>query len=244
MLHIPFENLDIALARPISLQSDALIDKLIAQRRGGFCYELNYAFSMLLQALGFECQLLSARVFDGVAFGPEFDHLLLRVVCAGEHWLADVGFGDGFREPLRLNPLNTQQTLLGGLGHDGATVTATTYAVAPGEGSTFVVLKTNSVGGLVAQYAFTPKPRYISDFDEMCRHQQTSPQSHFTQKSVCSIATASGRCSLFGQDFITTDDGVKTSQHVADNAAYARILENVFHITLSQEASISALRRR
>jgi hypothetical protein len=69
---------------------------------GRFFYELNGAFAALLEALGFRVTLLSARVpcTDG-SNGPEFDHLTLRVDL-GEPWLADVGFGDCFVDPLRL----------------------------------------------------------------------------------------------------------------------------------------------
>ncbi len=51
---VPFENLSIHLPEPISLGADDLIDKIVVRRRGGFCYELNGAFALLLQALGFQ----------------------------------------------------------------------------------------------------------------------------------------------------------------------------------------------
>src|SRR5260221_3367797 len=112
---VPFENLDIGLGRPLSLELPALFDKIVTGRRGGFCYELNGLFAWLLQSLGYGVTHLSARTKspDG-SFGPEFDHLALRVVCpqaggdpvqpwlSDEPWLADVGFGDSFVEPLRL----------------------------------------------------------------------------------------------------------------------------------------------
>src|ERR1017187_10297680 len=100
MLAVPFENLDIHLGRPIVCDEDRFLHKIINERRGGFCYELNGAFAALLRALGFKVTLLSARVAgsDGSA-SPEFDHLTLRVDL-DEPWLADVGFGDSFIEPL------------------------------------------------------------------------------------------------------------------------------------------------
>jgi N-hydroxyarylamine O-acetyltransferase len=67
-------------------------------RRGGFCYELNRLFAALLRALGFDVAMLSAGVANGGGeFGPEFDHMAL-LVALSERWLADVGFGDSFRE--------------------------------------------------------------------------------------------------------------------------------------------------
>ena len=99
---VPFENLDIGLKREIICNEARIVHKIVNERRGGFCYELNGAFAALLRALGFRVTLLSARVAreDG-SYGPEFDHLTLRVDL-DEPWLADVGFGEGFLEPLRL----------------------------------------------------------------------------------------------------------------------------------------------
>ena len=103
ILTVPFENLDILHGREIVLDPDALMRKVVERRRGGFCYELNGAFSALLATLGFRVTLLSARVCreDG-SFSPEFDHLTLRVDL-DEPWLADVGFGDLFIEPFVAN---------------------------------------------------------------------------------------------------------------------------------------------
>src|SRR5262245_701772 len=102
---VPFENLDIHLGRPIVLSMEALERKIVRERRGGFCYELNGAFAALLRALGFRVSLLSARPVgaDGVP-GPPFDHLALEIASPGEptRWLVDVGFGECFLEPLRL----------------------------------------------------------------------------------------------------------------------------------------------
>src|SRR5689334_21580804 len=82
---VPFENLDIHVGRPIVLDQDALFDKIVTRRRGGFCYELNGLFAVLLRALGFDVALLSAGVAraDG-GFGPEFDHLTLLVRVPAE----------------------------------------------------------------------------------------------------------------------------------------------------------------
>jgi len=106
---VPFENLDISSGRKVVLDEDALVRKVVEKRRGGFCYELNSAFAALLRALGFDVTLLSARVArsDG-GMSPEFDHLTLRVDL-DEPWLADVGFGDSFLEPLVLKPSVEQQ---------------------------------------------------------------------------------------------------------------------------------------
>ena len=83
LLAVPFENLDIHLGRTILLDQDALFDKIVTRRRGGFCYELNGLFALLLRGLGFEVTLLAAGVARATGgFGPEFDHLTLLVRAA------------------------------------------------------------------------------------------------------------------------------------------------------------------
>ncbi|HMJ10255.1 MAG TPA: arylamine N-acetyltransferase [Polyangiaceae bacterium] len=92
---VPFENLDALLGRRIHLQPDALIDKLVRQRRGGYCFEQNGLFLHVLQQLGFQVAPLSARVrLDRPReFIPARTHLFLRVELGGESWLTDVGVG-------------------------------------------------------------------------------------------------------------------------------------------------------
>jgi N-hydroxyarylamine O-acetyltransferase len=85
-----------ASAEKIILDPDRFVEKIVGQRRGGFCYELNGAFATLLAAAGFHVTLLSARVSneEGIAT-REFDHLTLRIDLE-DAWLADVGFGANF----------------------------------------------------------------------------------------------------------------------------------------------------
>src|SRR5580704_19527217 len=79
-LTVPFENLSIHLAEPISLDERDLIDKVVTRRRGGFCYELNGAFALLLEVLGAQVTRAAARVYGGTGqLSPLFDHLALVV---------------------------------------------------------------------------------------------------------------------------------------------------------------------
>ena len=103
LLTVPFENLSIHAGEPIVLDDEALFSKIVGRRRGGFCYELNGLFAALLRELGFDVAMLSAAAMSGEeGFGPEFDHMVLMVTLE-ERWLVDVGFGDSFLEPLRLD---------------------------------------------------------------------------------------------------------------------------------------------
>src|ERR1700733_7299288 len=91
---VPFENLSIPLPEPISLDEADLVDKIVRRRRGGFCYELNGAFALLLEALGARGARRGARGDGEAGLSPPFDHLALvvRPADGSGPWLADVGF--------------------------------------------------------------------------------------------------------------------------------------------------------
>jgi len=88
LLAVPFENLDIHWKRPIVVDTERFLRKIVDERRGGFCYELNGAFAWLLRQFGFDVSLLSGRVptADG-GLGPPFDHMALLVTIDGKRWL-------------------------------------------------------------------------------------------------------------------------------------------------------------
>jgi N-hydroxyarylamine O-acetyltransferase len=92
---IPFENLDVLLGRPISLVPERIAQKLVAERRGGYCFEQNTLLLHVLEALGFQVRALSARVrvLRPRDFVPPRTHVFLRVELDGASWLTDVGVG-------------------------------------------------------------------------------------------------------------------------------------------------------
>jgi N-hydroxyarylamine O-acetyltransferase len=59
---IPFENVDVLRAIPISLVDDAIWEKLVVQKRGGYCFEQNGLLLRVLAAWGFQVTALSGRV--------------------------------------------------------------------------------------------------------------------------------------------------------------------------------------
>jgi N-hydroxyarylamine O-acetyltransferase len=199
---IPFENLDIHLRRPIRLDLERLFQKIVVQRRGGFCYELNGLFAALLRALDFQVTYLSARDAhpDG-SYGPEYDHLTLLVQTAenGEahtttDWLADVGWGDTFCVPLRLDRSDVQV--------EGARA----YRLEQ-TGINYILWQRQYNGEWEQNYRFTLEPHQYADFEPMCQYHQTSPQSLFTQQRLCTKATPEGRITLDPMRLITTIHG-------------------------------------
>lgn len=110
---IPFENFNPLLKRPVNLDAESLQQKLIRERRGGYCYELNGLFALALDAIGFRLTRLGARVVylgDVNSFPPR-THMLLRVDLGDESWIADVGFGGMVpTSPIRLTVDVPQET--------------------------------------------------------------------------------------------------------------------------------------
>lgn len=103
--HIPFENLDILLGKPIRLDLASLQAKLIRGKRGGYCFEQNTLFAAALERIGFRVTRLAARVGAGATRVLPRTHMLLRVEAEEAAWLADVGFGgDGLLRPLPFVP--------------------------------------------------------------------------------------------------------------------------------------------
>src|SRR5215213_3191963 len=94
LLHIPFENLDIHWQRLIILDVEKFYRKIVEEKRGGFCYELNGLFYNLLREIGFQSRMISARVATGEnGFSAEYDHMAILTETGGEEYLVDVGFG-------------------------------------------------------------------------------------------------------------------------------------------------------
>ena len=219
MLAVPFENLDIHLDRPIMLNDAALFSKIVEHRRGGFCYEMNGLFAALLSGLGFRVDKLAAGVTrEGGGFGPPFDHMTL-LVHLDERWLADVGFGESFREPLLLDERGEQ---LSG-GH--------AYRIAD-EGENLILQRRGDNGAWADQYLFTLKPYEYRDYEEMCRYHQTSPESHFTQRRVCTRATDEGRITLSDFRLIVTSGGKQEERLLEDESQYAQALREHFGVEL------------
>ena len=221
LLAVPFENLSIHANEPIILDDDALFDKIVNRRRGGFCYELNGLFRALLNALGFNVAMLSAGVVnaDGIV-SPDFDHMTLMVTLE-DRWLADVGFGDSFREPLLLD--ERQEQIQGNRA----------YKITP-DGSHLILSQCVAADEWKSQYRFTLEPYSYPDYAEMCHYHQTSPQSHFTKAPLCTMATPDGRLTLSDMRLITTlNGGERQERALKSEEEYATVLRERFGIVIT-----------
>ena len=89
---VPFETIDVALERTVSMSPEAVTRKLVDQKRGGYCFEQNTLLKLALEHIGFDVTPLLCRVRWGKKADEEtgFTHMCLRVEIAGEGpFLAD-----------------------------------------------------------------------------------------------------------------------------------------------------------
>ena len=225
---VPFENLDIMLGRGVTLDPDALFEKVVTQRRGGFCYELNSLFGRLLEALGYRVDLLScASANDDGTYLQEYEHLALRVFCQGDDtpYLVDVGWGDGPLEPLRMDTEGEQA--------QGPRTWKITR-----EGAYRVLTELLEPDRWIKHYRFQPVARALEEFAPMCQYMQTSPESMFTQKRLCTLFTPGGRISLSENKLITTSFGEgprgawQKGERALTDDEIAQVLKDAFQVTL------------
>jgi N-hydroxyarylamine O-acetyltransferase len=221
VMTIPFENLSVHLpGEEISLELDALLDKIVTRRRGGFCYELNGLFAALLESIGFGVDRLAARTYSalGEAFTTRpLDHLVLRVTdAAGGVWLADVGFGRHSELPLAYGERGAQRDAFG-----------TLQLVEVGDGRLDVLLDGSP------QYRVDPRALALADFEMGRWWQVTSPASMFRQSLLCSLPTEQGRVTLSGRKLITTDAEGRHERVLKDEAAILAAYQELFGIALT-----------
>jgi N-hydroxyarylamine O-acetyltransferase len=214
MLAVPFENLDIHLGVENVLDPEHVYDKIVNRRRGGWCYELNGLFALLLEALGFEVTRYSASVVVSEPPSPDFAHLTLRVDLDGP-WLADVGFGASFTRPIRLEEN-------GGQVRDGKR-----YSLARRQDGRMLLREEE-----IPQYAFALEPRRMQQFAEMCRRQQTEAGSHFLVAPMCTIATEEGRETLSDMRLITTTPAGRDERELASEDERRAVLREEFGVDL------------
>ncbi len=223
MRSVPFENLDIGLKRLIQLTEEELWAKIIVLKRGGFCYELNGLFAWLLKQIGFGVTYLNARVFNRRGgLGIEFDHLALFVKVPNQagRWLADVGFGDSFNEPLSFEKVGEQVQDL------------RAYKLEP-TSSGYITWQKNYDGSWERQYFFDLQPRnFPADYESACLYHQTSPDSSFTRGSIISKATSDGRVSLEDGWLIVTANGKREKIPIANDEEYHALLKAHFGVEL------------
>lgn len=212
---IPFENLDILLGHGIDLDLAALERKMVADRRGGYCFEQNTLFRAALEELGFTVSSLAARVQVGATAVRPRTHMLLLVEAESERHLADVGFGGGgLVVPVPL--VEGRETWLGGLGHRLRR-----------EGEIWV-LEGNTEGAWSDFYAFTLEAQHPADFVMANHFTSTFPSSPFVNNLTVQRSWLGGWVVLRNRDLTLREGGVTTAETIRDPEHLLEVLRDRF----------------
>lgn len=226
VLTVPFENLDIHLGRPISIEPAELFRKIVVNRRGGYCFELNGLFALLLEELGFTVTRLAARVLYGVEGIRPRSHQLLVVRLGTGPWIVDVGFGGhGLLEPFSLVVGHEQQQ-----GVDR-------FRLVTDERGDYV-LQCDLVGAWADLYSFTLEPCLPVDYTFANYYHSHSPDSLFTQKRICTMPTLNGR-KTFTDGLLKIRENEATKElHVKNEEECKRLLQRHFGLIIKDGLSL------
>lgn len=185
LLAIPYENLDVQLGRPLTVDPARAFDKLVTRRRGGWCYEMNSLFAWALGEVGFSVTKMAGEVLrEERNPGAIGGHMMLRVEIDGRPWLADVGFGNGLRAPLPLAEGEYPQ----------GDVTFRLERMQDGWWRFH-----NHATASAAYCDFLEDEADPSVFATACHRQQVSPDSVFVQNLICQQLGPRGVAVLLGR---------------------------------------------
>jgi arylamine N-acetyltransferase len=189
---IPFENLDPVLGVPVDdLSPQALIDKLVRRRRGGYCYEHNGLLGYVLAEIGFRVRRLAGRVIwmrepDAPLAAQTHTVLAVRFPGAEATYLVDVGFGGQTpTSPIRFEIGGVQETTL------------EPYRLEDrGDG---LVLQAQLRGDWQDLYQLSTRTQPQIDLTVGSWYVSTHPESHFVTGLMVAIVTADARYNLLGR---------------------------------------------
>jgi N-hydroxyarylamine O-acetyltransferase len=220
--HIPFENLDVLFGRPIQLDADSLQRKLVDSGRGGYCYEQNSLFAMVLEDLGFAVRRLAARVRYRTTLLLPRTHMLLLVETEGRYWIADVGFGaEGLLLPVPLaSGIESRQF-------------AWTYRVIEDDASW--VMQSLHGDAWLDLYSFTLERQEPVDFEVLNYYTSTHPNSRFVNSLIAQRPAPDRRLVLHNRD-LSIDTGERLTTRTLAEAEVLEVLESSFGVRLPEEA--------
>ncbi len=165
--------------------------------------------------------MVSARVYDDKKdYSSEFDHMTLIAKIRDDNYLVDVGFGEFSFYPIKIE-LNKETNDPRGI-----------FKIETFNENYKVVKKRNTEGKFLPEYIFSEKERQINEFHDMCNYHQTSNESHFMQKRICSLPTKSGRITLTGDTLKITENGEVKERKLNNEQEIQQELRTYFGIKL------------
>jgi N-hydroxyarylamine O-acetyltransferase len=221
MAHIPFENFDVLLGRPIRLDLASLQAKMVQARRGGYCFEHATLFAAVLEALGFAPARHAARV---IVFAPRTHsprgHMFLTVPVDGASYVVDPGFGPfGSRVPLPLEG-------------DGVLADRPTHRMVR-DGNDWLLHITRD-GVLVPGWVTTLEHENPVDYEMANHFTCTHPASPFVNMIMASAVKPDGRVNVMNRDVTHLRAGQVSTAQLPDRAALRALLAEHFGFDLPE----------
>ncbi len=221
---IPYENLDVPLGRPVTIERNAIFEKLVTQKRGGWCYEMNGLFGWALAEMGFKVTRSAGAVMREVRGDDVIgNHLVLKVELEEGDYLADVGFGDGPLDPILVKE--------GPFASDGFK-----FAVSRLEGGWWR-LHNHEAGG-AASFDFNMKPADERRLAERCFWLQSAPESQFVQNAVLQFHKPDGLWLMRGRVLRHVTPSEQKDYLVESAPEYVGVLSEVFRLNLPEAADL------
>ncbi len=225
VFNVPFENLDVYYKKRFTIEPEAIYQKVVVEHRGGFCYELNQLFHHLLIQLGFNSRVIAARIIDEAGnVGPAYDHMCLHVTTDKEY-LADVGYGDLFIQPLELRA---------GVQSDGRN-----YFKIERNDQDFLLWMSADGNDFIKKYSFNLTEAALTDFEKPCLDKQVNPDSYFVKNVVCTKPTPTGRITVFNDKLIEKTKNQRLDSWIANDRELEHYLKTKFGILISQSLNAS-----
>jgi len=218
---IPFENIDVQQGKIVSFTPEDIVEKIVINSRGGYCYEVNGLFAMALTSIGFTYQFVAARPMFYPVRRPK-THMAIIVNIGDEQWLCDLGFGSyGIREPLLMSKVDKE------IAQD-----FDSFMLSKIDERNFL-LQAKVEGQWKSQYSFDLYQQEWIDFMPVNYLNSTHPDSVFVQKPLIILFDKAGRKVLFGNTLkIIKEESIQNIDVHAGN--YKFLLSNHFQINLAE----------
>ncbi len=220
--NIPYENLDVQFGREVSRDPEAIFDKLVTRRRGGWCYEMNGLLSWALREIGFDVMHMAGGVMRAAVGDDQVGNHLVLHVRLDRPYIADVGFGDGLIEPAPIDVGPLRQKFLAFALED--------------LGEDWWRFHNDPRGG-AASFDFRVRPADEALLDGKCAWLQTAPVSPFVQNAVVQRHLPGGFAVMRGRVLKTMEPEVKTRE-IESARDYVATLERVFGLALPEAETL------
>ena len=217
-MSVPYENLDIIQGLPLDLSTEALYDKIVNNKRGGYCFEINGLFGALLRSMNYDVTDHLARFLLDEPNIPMRRHRVLKVQLADGTYVCDVGIGiESPRIPLRLIENIVQ--------NDG-------FAEYRFENEPFlgwVLWQKKLMGEWKKLYSFTDEVQLSVDFLQPSFYCEKSPDSIFNKAPIIALKTNVGLNSYDGKVFKVSSKGnIMKSITPKDKADEQKLIAELF----------------